>query len=214
MAATERTAEKPSPSHPRPLPPTPAAPKATAVAKEALKPAPRRVSSIYALAERKSCDLTWPTTPHELSKRVSDWVSKATIHPNDKEKYITNARELLDEILVQTLLYQEPEIQKLWMPHIELGYSTLDSFTKYHNMQVSDSRFVDFCKRIKEHQEPSKEKLATPDQPGISESPDLLPKSITWKTLKKIYLIATTILSLVGLFFTARICIQRFLVKK
>ncbi|MBS0647894.1 MAG: hypothetical protein JSS10_01560 [Verrucomicrobia bacterium] len=210
------TAKTPALTH-RPLPPTPATSKAAAVAKEALKPAPRRVSSLYALAERKSSDLTWPSTPDELSGRVSEWVLRATNHPDQKEKYITNARELLDEFLIKTLLYDDSELQKLWIDHIRLGYTAIDGFTKYHKMPTGESRFVDLCQRIMEHhklQDEGKETLENLQQTEKVEPSDLPLKNNHYINLRTISMIAVAALSLVGLFFTTRICIHRLIVKQ
>lgn len=206
---------KPPASHPRPLPPTPGIPKTAAVAKAALKPAPPRVSSIYLLEKRKSCDLTLPKTPTELSEKITEWVTKAIdAEPTKKAEYIANARKTLDELLAQTLHCHNDELQELWMTQIEIGYTLLASFTKLQNTETSDSRFVDLCKRIKEHrtlQEKGQENL---EQTEEIKPPALPSKNTDYFNLRTISMIAAAILSLVGLFFIVRLSMQRFIVKR
>lgn len=198
----------------RPLPPTPKEAPTIAIAKEALKgPAPVRYPSFYKSARPLSRNLKIPADPGTLTKLITQLVEQAN-DPNEREGSIKQARELLDEVFVEVFLSDEDHLtRQAWLNSLLLGSNSILAFARYHNMETSEARFSLICTNILKQIELELKAEAT-ETPAVPETVDRHAMSSSLRITWKIVRISVAIFALAGLFFTARIGIDHYLIKK
>jgi hypothetical protein len=206
--------KKDAPPSSRPLPPTPKAAPATAVAKQALKgPARVRYPSPDKSIRPLSGNLRIPADPNELTRMITKLVDQAS-DPTRRENSLKSARELLDEVFLEIFLSDDDyQTRQTWLNSLRLGYNSILSFATYHNIEASEARLVLLCNKIMKQIELELRTEAT-ETPAVSEPLDLFEKSssrwLTWKIVK----ISLAIFAIAGLLFTARTGIHRFRFQK
>jgi len=207
----------------RPLPPTPQEPPVAEVAKNVLKsppakaPARVRCPSFYLSARPLSGNFTIPADPSALSTRITRLIFEAS-DPTVREQHINQARELLDEMFVQSVLSDEDtQTRKEWFTSLRMGYEGIRSFAKLYKMETSEASVVLLCKKILDQLElelREPEPSPTTETTDISDPVEYMKKILSGRTDWRITQVALGILAVAGLLFAARIGIHRFLARK
>lgn len=207
----------------RPLPPTPQEPPVAAVAKNVLEsppakaPARVRYPSLYKLARPISGNFTIPADPSALSTRITRLISEAD-DPTVREQHINQARELLNEVFVQTVISNEDaRTKKEWFTSLRMGYEGIRCFAKLYKMESSETGVVLLCEKILQQLElelREPEPSPTTETTYSSDPMEYMKKIVSGRTDWKITQVALGILALAGLLFAARIGIHRFLTRK